>query len=110
MKKRTEHYILNPAKFDMRCDICNGINLEWSEYDGLIWCYDCEKDTKGIAGIFDGPIPVNVSHMLGIHFDKWDMVKKHVVKFNYKDSCWDKPDVQAKHLLENSDYYKEMYD
>jgi hypothetical protein len=36
----------------------------------MIWCFDCKKDTPGTGGIFDGPIPFELTQMLGISFDK----------------------------------------
>lgn len=68
MKKRTWHYLLKPAAFEMACDKCNSTNLDWSEWSGKIWCYDCKIDTDGFAGVFGGPIPVNACEMMGITF------------------------------------------
>ena len=44
-----------------------------AEWDRLIWCYDCEIDTRGNGGIFDGPVPIGVCEILGISFDKLDI-------------------------------------
>ena len=73
MKKRKWIYIMKPQKYEISCDICEGSNIEWSEYDGMIWCYDCEKDTKGIEGIFGGPIPVNALSLFGLSLDRIDL-------------------------------------
>lgn len=73
MNKRTWHYIQDPSTFDMACDKCGGTNITWSEYEGMIWCYDCEIDTPGYPGIFDGPIPIQLSAMFGILFDRFNM-------------------------------------
>lgn len=70
MYKREFCYVLKPQEYEIQCDICKGSNLHWSEFEGLIWCYDCEKDTAGTGGIFDGPIPIGASDLLGITFDK----------------------------------------
>lgn len=40
-------------------------NIEWSEYEHKIWCYDCLKDLPGTPGIFDGPIPLGTMEILG---------------------------------------------
>lgn len=72
MEKRTWHYVQEPIMFDMMCDKCEGRNIAWSEYVEMIWCYDCEIDTKGY-GIFDGPIPFHLSEMLGMSFDRYNM-------------------------------------
>lgn len=82
MRKRKWHYILKPAQYEITCDICQGVNLEWSEFEGLVWCYDCLIDTKGTGGIFDGPIPVKLSEALGIVFHRWYMKKKRIQFFD----------------------------
>ena len=81
LKKRTWHYVHLPVVYEISCDKCGGTNTTWSEYEGHIWCRDCNIDTKGTAGIFDGPIPIGLCGVLGISFDRWDMEKKIVVKF-----------------------------
>ena len=67
---RKYHYVLHPTQYEMSCDKCNGINIWWSEYEGYVWCYDCEIDTPGNAGIFDGPISFEAMRLLGIRFDR----------------------------------------
>jgi hypothetical protein len=82
LKKRTWHYIQNPREYEIHCDKCNGLNIEWSEYERLIWCYDCKIDTKGTGGIFDGPIPIGACKVLGISFNRWDMINNCVLTFD----------------------------
>ena len=65
MKKRKWIYICKPQKYDITCDKCGGTNIEWSEYEHMIWCYFCKIDTPGTPGIFDGPIPMGVMEILG---------------------------------------------
>jgi len=67
--KRAWAYVQHPSVYGIQCDQCGGDNTQWSEWGKLIWCYDCELDTKGTEGIFDGPVPVNVCKMLGITFE-----------------------------------------
>jgi len=78
LKKRTWHYIMKPYEYSMCCDKCNGTNIEWSEYDGMIWCYDCKIDTKGFGEIFDGPIGFGVCELLGISFNRWDIANERI--------------------------------
>jgi hypothetical protein len=80
LKKRTWHYVQNPAEYCITCDRCDETNIEWSEFEGLIWCYKCRKDVKGTMGIFDGPIPVGACEVMGISLDRWDMINKRVIK------------------------------
>ena len=80
-KKRLWYYVQNPSCYSIVCDKCQGTNIEWSEYDKLIWCYDCKIDTKGTAGIFDSPIPVGACELLGISFDRYYIKTKKIQKF-----------------------------
>ena len=70
MKKREWVYIMKPVAYEISCDICGGSNIEWSEFERMIWCYDCKKDTPGNGGIFSGPIPVHTLELLGLSLDR----------------------------------------
>lgn len=67
-KKREWMYVQQPYDYEIRCDICGGSNITWSEYEGYIWCYGCRKDTPGTGGVFDGPIPLATATLLGMNF------------------------------------------
>ena len=68
MKLRKWIYVMNPAQYGMYCDKCKGTNIQWSEYEHMIWCNDCKIDTPGFEGLFGGPIPTGVCELLGISF------------------------------------------
>jgi len=70
---------MHPYEYCITCDKCNGTNIEWSEYEHKIWCYDCKIDTDGFPGIFGGPIPMGLTELLGISLDRWN-AKKHRVE------------------------------
>ena len=70
MKKREWVYAMEPRAYEMTCDLCGGADIAWSEFEGMLWCYACEKDTPGTPGIFDGPIPLRTCGLLGISFDR----------------------------------------
>jgi hypothetical protein len=77
MKKRRWVYVHHPTRYDIRCDHCwngeinnTGINIDWSEYEHMIWCYDCKQDLPGFSGVFDGPIPMGLNRILGISFNR----------------------------------------
>lgn len=70
MEKREWMYCHKPQEYQITCDKCNGTKLAWSEYKSMIWCYDCEVDTKGTGGIFDGPIPLGLCELMGISFNR----------------------------------------
>lgn len=75
-KKRDWIYVQQPTDYDFSCNLCHGKNITWSEWEGHIWCFDCEKDVIGENSIFDGPIPYELTQMLGISFDKIDLKTK----------------------------------
>ena len=77
LRKRKWIYVHHPTTYDIRCDRCwdgdlneTGTNIDWSEYEGMIWCYDCKKDIGGFGGIFDGPIPMGTMEILGVSLNR----------------------------------------
>jgi len=83
-KKRTWIYIQNPKMYEIKCDKCNGTNIDWSEFESHIWCYDCKIDTKGTGGIFDGPVPIKACAVLGMCLDRYDMINECVLTYDYE--------------------------
>jgi len=69
-EKRIWAWVQAPDVYGVTCDLCDGLNIAWSEWDHMIWCYDCEKDTKGTDGIFNGPVNVHCCELLGMIFDE----------------------------------------
>ena len=96
LKKRKWVYVQKPVKYEMSCDKCEGINIEWSEYERMIWCYDCEIDTLGNAGIFDGPIPIGAASLFGMSFDKFCLKTKRLLKMKIKEEIlvWEPASVE----------------
>ena len=99
--KRKYVYCQNPTVYDVGpCIKCGNNNITWSEYEDLLWCYDCEVDFKPEHwGIFDGPIPMRMALMMGISFDRIDILTGKLIPFtmNFKpyveideQSEWDK--------------------
>jgi hypothetical protein len=82
LKKRTWIYVQNPREYEITCDKCGGVNIEWSEFEAHIWCYECKIDTKGTEGVFGGPIPIEAAKILGMSFDRYDMVNKCLLKYD----------------------------
>ena len=86
MKKRTWHYLLKPAEYEVFCNNGGRINkkhkTEWSEYEHKIWCYDCKKDMDGFPGIFGGPIPYEATlMMMGPYcFHRYNIKRKVIEK------------------------------
>jgi len=79
-KKREWVYIRKPQTYEISCDKCNGTNIEWSEFEQMIWCYDCEVDTPGNGGIFSGPIPIHVLEILGMTLDRYFIKENEIRK------------------------------
>jgi hypothetical protein len=73
LKKREWCWIMKPQSYEITCDLCGGSNLEWSEFEHMVWCYDCQKDTLGEGGLFNGPIPLHLCFELGFSFDRIDI-------------------------------------
>jgi len=88
MKKRTWHYVNKPIAYDIKCDICGSDNTHWSEFESMIWCYACQKDTRGTLGVFGGPIPLGTALMMGYNFDRFNMLTEKVEKLNKDDLAW----------------------
>ena len=87
LKKRTWVYVHHPTHYDIRCDSCwngdlneTGTNIDWSEYEHMIWCYDCKKDLPGFSGIFDGPIPMGTMELLGVSLNRIYLKSKKMFK------------------------------
>jgi hypothetical protein len=83
--KRRYMYVQKPQEYEMSCDRCHGSNIQWSEWEGLIWCYDCKVDTKGDGGVFDGPIPIQTAELLGLCFDRVDIENGKILKFDTEE-------------------------
>lgn len=66
--KRKWRYLLEPAEYGCCCMTGKKINaghrIAWSEYEGMLWCYDCKKDMRGFGGIFDGPILTEATRLI----------------------------------------------
>jgi hypothetical protein len=53
---------------------CGNADPDWSEYEGHLWCKECKKDfIPKHGGIFEGPVPVELSEIIGLYFDRIDL-------------------------------------
>lgn len=91
MEKRTWYYITPPKYFDVQCPKCKKTNIEWSEFQKYIWCYDCKEDLELRNDIlFGSPIPINFSvHLLKMNFDRFNMETNEIEIFNTTSCDWD---------------------
>lgn len=57
---------------------------QYSEYVDKLWCSKCCCDfTPEHWGIFDGPIPVNITRLLGISFDRINLETNEIEPFEF---------------------------
>ena len=75
MEKRTEVYLLRPKEFEISgCPVCGNEDPDWSEFKSHLWCARCEKDfIPESSGVFDGPVPINTAHLMGMCFATIDI-------------------------------------
>ena len=71
--RRTWVYVQPPSAYEVYCDRCGG-EVEWSEYEHLVWCWRCFKDVPGTGGVFAGPVPINCAEIFGMSFDRINLV------------------------------------
>ena len=72
-KKREWCWIMTPPSYEITCDVCGGSHLDWSEFERMVWCYDCHNDTPGEGSLFNGPLPLRLCIELGFSFDRRDI-------------------------------------
>jgi hypothetical protein len=85
MEKRTWAYIQSPFMHEIAPCSCGNEKTQWSEYAKHLWCSKCEKDfIPEHNGIFDGPIAFHAARMLGLTFDRVNLLtgKVEVVDAN----------------------------
>jgi hypothetical protein len=91
LERRTWCYIQPPASYGIAPCPCGNSETQWSEFKDHLWCDKCEKDfIPEHHGVFDGPIPVAVSMMLGMSFDTINLETNEVEPFTMSplDRAW----------------------
>lgn len=87
LPKRQWHYLQPPATFDVAGCACGNQDTQWSEFEKHLWCAKCEIDfIPAHAGVFDGPIPTKLAHMMGMRFDRLNLVTQKVERFDVEKS------------------------
>ncbi len=83
MEKRKWHYLASPSSFDMAPCACGNHDTQWSEFAKHLWCEPCQIDfIPEHAGIFDGPIGITTSTLLGYDFRIFNMLTQQVEDFD----------------------------
>jgi hypothetical protein len=79
LERRTWVYVQPPNTYEIAPCACGKVATQWSEFVGRLWCDECKIDfVPDHNGIFDGPIPVELSKMLGISFDRFNLATGQV--------------------------------
>jgi len=82
LEKRTWVYVQRPREYEIAFHGCGHTDPDWSEYKDHLWCPECGVDfIPEYWGIFDGPIPVNISRALGICFDRFNLETQQIEPF-----------------------------
>ena len=80
LKRRDWIYTQHPTVYGISCNYCGGTGIDWSEFEGRIWCHDCHCDVTGNGGIFNGPIQIEVCEMFGVRFDKLELRTGNILR------------------------------
>lgn len=82
LKKRTTVFLQPPKHFEVAGCQCGNNDTQWSEFEAHVWCDTCQLDFKPThGGVFDSPIPVKISQMLGLSFHKLNLHNNQVEAF-----------------------------
>ena len=89
--KRTEVYVMRPKEYEISgCPTCGNKDPDWSEYQLHLWCPACQKDfVPESAGIFGGPVCVNLCRLLGI-----DLRVINMATLKIEDPCGQWPSAE----------------
>jgi hypothetical protein len=79
VNKRSWCYVQRPRIYEIAPCACGNADPDWSEFEGHLWCPACKIDfIPKHGGIFDGPVGVMAMDMLGIYFDRIDLIKEEL--------------------------------
>lgn len=85
LEKRKWCYAQPPSAYEMAGCACGNHDTQWSEYAGRLWCSKCEIDfVPEHAGVFDGPIPVATSMILGMSLDRINLETNEIEPFEFE--------------------------
>lgn len=88
--KRTWCYALPPAAFEISPCQCGNHKTQWSEFEEHLWCDKCQIDfIPEYNGVFDGPIPVKAASLLGVKFDRVNLITNKLEIFNLDTLSYD---------------------
>ena len=81
--KREYHYVQSPATYGVaECPQCKTAPEHYSEYDGRVWCEECQTDyIPKHFGVFSGPIALEACELLDICFDRCHIPTGNLERF-----------------------------
>lgn len=83
LEKRTWCYAQPPSAYEIAPCNCGNLNTQWSEFVGHLWCDMCQKDfAPSHPGVFAGPIPPQLSALMGLKFDRIDLATQKIHIFD----------------------------
>lgn len=81
--RRTWCYVQPPSHFEISPCACGNQDTQWSEYEGHLWCAVCDIDfVPKHSGVFSGPIPIRTAMLMGLCFDRYNLLTKKVEVFD----------------------------
>lgn len=87
LKKREWVYLSPPSKFEVSGCSCGNLDCQWSEYETMLWCGKCEIDFVPIHnGVFDGPIPIELSKLMGLSFARLDLLTHDILDLDFDNN------------------------
>lgn len=76
--RKTSRLTINfdrPSELGYRCPVCKGKSLQWSEYNGFVWCEECNSDYPSCLCVPD------IEKAIQIYLDCISEAKKIKPKF-----------------------------
>jgi hypothetical protein len=81
LHRREWCYAQSPQVYAIAPCSCGNAETQWSEWTGRLWCDKCGRDfVPAHNGVFDGAIPLHAANLLGIRFDRIDLLTMKVVR------------------------------
>jgi hypothetical protein len=90
LPKRTWCYLSQPYDFEVAPCQCGNQKTQWSEFEKHIWCDTCQLDfIPKHYGVLDGPIPIRAATLMGLKFDRFNLMTQKVERFNIETCEFD---------------------
>ncbi len=85
LQKREWCYAGQPISYGIPGCKCGNENCVYSEYKDRLWCEKCQIDFEPeYWGVFDGPLIFEMCQLLGMNFDRIDLVNERYIAYDGK--------------------------